>query len=168
MTRPGASRFGLLAGALGCLALAAPSAGADQPPLPPTFPPVADLPSRMFQEPLVPHETIRITQLTEDAEMSALLVQIRGTLPAHLHRRIREVLYLIQGEGVFRLDDADVAMRPGSVVRVEPGHVHTFTAGPAGPAVFLVVTSPRWDEADRVMLAPYRPLSSRFQGPPGF
>ncbi len=110
----------------------------------------------MFQEPLAAHETIRITRLTEDAEMSALLVQIRGTLPLHLHHRIREVLYLIQGEGVFRVGDADIAMRPGSVVRVEPGQAHTFIAGPSGPAVFLVVTSPRWDEADRVML--HRPV----------
>jgi len=62
------------------------------------------------------------------------------------------VLYLIQGEGLFRLGDAVFAIHPGSVVRVDPGQVHTFSVGGAAPAVFFVVTTPRWDETDRVML----------------
>lgn len=83
--------------------------------------------------------------------MSALLVQVRGVLPPHLHRRTREVLYLIQGQGLFRLGTAAFPLRPGSVVRVEPGQVHTFSSDSESLAVFFVVTTPRWDESDRVV-----------------
>jgi mannose-6-phosphate isomerase-like protein (cupin superfamily) len=140
------------------MVLAAPIApAADQPSLPP-LPVLADL-TVLAQEPLAAHETIRITRLTETAELSALLVQVRGTLPLHFHRRLREVLYLIQGEGLFRVGNAAFPMHAGSVIRVEPGEVHTFSAKGGEPAVFFAVTAPRWDESDRVLVPEEGPSS---------
>src|SRR5437899_9960256 len=83
--------------------------------------------------------------------MSGLLVQVRGSLPAHFHKRTQEIVHLIRGEGIFQLGTERIRIQTGSVMRISPGQVHTFTnTGPAR-AVFLVVTTPRGDERDRFM-----------------
>ena len=97
-------------------------------------------------------ESFRITRLVEDDGQSALLVQVRGSLPPHFHQRTREVLYLLEGEGVLQLDAERIPIHAGAVVRIQPAQVHTFTNQGAAPAVFLVITAPRFDEADRIMV----------------
>lgn len=111
---------------------------------------LADLREQLDRNPIGPTEELRITRLIEDQESSALLVQVRTVLPPHLHRHTQEILYLLQGEGIFRLDSERIPLRTGSVVRVRPGQVHTFAPLGHTPAVFFVVTMPRWDEADRL------------------
>lgn len=147
-----------LVGVLCCFAwLACQTGGAGgQHPGAPTDIPVptpvdlSDLLQQLDRNRIGPDEDLRITRLIEDQESSALLVQVRTTLPPHLHRHTREILYLLQGEGVFRLGSERIAVHTGSVVRVRPGQVHTFTPHGRTPAVFFVVTVPRWDEADRI------------------
>lgn len=140
------TRVAGIALALLCIASAALMASADETRV------IADLQAQLERNALGPNQDFRITRLLEDAEQSVLLVQIRGTLPPHLHRHTREVVYLIQGEGVFQLDSERFAIRTGAVLRVQPGQVHTFSAAGAAPAVFLVVTSPQWDEKDRIVV----------------
>jgi len=52
----------------------------------------------------------------------------------------------------LQLDAETIPIRTGAVVRIQPGQVHTFTNQGAAPAVFYVVTSPRFDETDRIMI----------------
>ncbi|HLG43541.1 MAG TPA: cupin domain-containing protein [Nitrospirales bacterium] len=95
---------------------------------------------------------MRITKLVESPELSGLLVQVRGSLPPHIHKHTQEIVYLLRGEGVFQLGADRMPIRTGAVMRIPAGQVHTFTnTGPA-PAVFFVVTTPRWDEQDRFMV----------------
>jgi mannose-6-phosphate isomerase-like protein (cupin superfamily) len=115
-----------------------------------TLPHLADLREQLDRNPIGPTEELRITPLIEDQDSSALLVQVRTALPPHFHRHTRETLYLLQGEGIFRLESERIPVRTGSVVRVRPGQVHTFAPVGQTPAVFFVVTMPRWDEADRI------------------
>lgn len=114
---------------------------------------LADLRDQLDRHPIGPTEEVRITPLIEDQDSSALLVQVRTALPPHFHRHTREILYLLQGEGIFRLESERIPVRTGSVVRVRPGQVHTFAPLGQTPAVFFVVTMPRWDEADRIAAA---------------
>ncbi len=130
-------------------------AGGQQPGVPGDLPNVAlrslaDLREQLDRNPIGPTEELRITPLIEDQDSSALLVQVRTALPPHFHRHTREILYLLQGEGIFRLESERMPVRTGSVVRVRPGQVHTFAPLGQTPAVFFVVTMPRWDEADRI------------------
>lgn len=113
---------------------------------------LGDLPRQLQTDRLGPGENFRITRLVEDEDQSALLVQVRGSLPLHFHRRTREVVYLLEGEGILQLDGENIPIRPGAVARILPGQVHTFTNQGATPAVFLVVTAPRFDEKDRIMV----------------
>ena len=130
---------------VGCAAASLPD-GAD-----PARPDLADLLAQLERNPIGPGEELRITKLVESPEMSGLLVQVRGSMPPHFHKRTQEIVHLIRGEGLFQLGIERIPIKTGAVMRIPPGQVHTFTnTGPA-PAVFLVVTTPRWDERDRFM-----------------
>ena len=114
--------------------------------------PVVDLIQELKRNQLRPEENFRITRLIENADQSALLVQVRSTLPPHFHKHTREVVYFLQGEGVFLVDTESIPIRDGAVLLIQPGQVHTFTNQGRTPAVFFVVTSPRFDERDRIMI----------------
>jgi len=114
--------------------------------------PVVDIIQELKSNQLRPEEDFRITRLIEDADQSALLVQVRNTLPPHFHKHTREVVYFLQGEGVFLLEAESIPIRDGAVLLIQPGQVHTFTNQGRTPAVFFVVTSPRFDERDRIMI----------------
>jgi mannose-6-phosphate isomerase-like protein (cupin superfamily) len=124
-----------------------PAAAAD-----PTLPDLNDLFAQLERNPIGPDEEMRITKLVERPEMSGLLVQVRGSLPPHFHKLTHEVVFLVRGEGLFQLGTERIAIKTGAVLRISPGQVHTFTNQGPTPAVFFVVTSPRWDEQDRFMV----------------
>ena len=118
----------------------------------PASPDLADLLAQLERNPIGPGEEVRITMLVESLEMSGLLVQVRGSLPPHFHKRTQEIVHLVRGEGMFQLGRDRIPIKAGAVVRIPAGTAHTFTnTGPA-PAVFFVVTTPRWDEQDRFMV----------------
>src|SRR5207249_12320259 len=68
-----------------------------------TLPHLADLRDQLDRHPIGPTEELRSTPLIEDQDSSALLVQVRTALPPPFHRHTREMLYLLQGEGICRL-----------------------------------------------------------------
>lgn len=117
-----------------------------------SLPDLTDLQAQLERSPIGPGEELRITRLVESHEMSGLLVQVRGSLPPHFHKLTQEVVYLLNGEGLLRVGADRIPIKAGAVVRIPAGTVHTFTnTGPA-PAVFFVVTTPRWDEQDRFVV----------------
>ena len=118
----------------------------------PSLPDLTDLLAQLDQNPIGPGEELRITKLVESPEMSGLLVQVRGSLAPHYHKQTQEVVYLLRGEGLFQLGAERVPIKTGAVMRIPPGQVHTFTNQGPDPAVFFVVTTPRWVEQDRFMV----------------
>lgn len=107
---------------------------------------------QLGRNPIGLNEELRITKLVESPEMSGLLVQVRGALPQHFHKLTQEIVYLVRGEGLLQRDSERIAIYAGAVVRIPAGQVHTFTNTGPEPAVFFVVTTPRWDERDRFMV----------------
>lgn len=118
----------------------------------PDPPEIADLLAQLERNPIGPGEELRITKLVESHEMSGLLVQVRGSIPPHFHKRTQEIVHLMRGEGIFQLGAERIQVKTGAVVRIPVGTVHTFTNTGPPPAVFFVVTTPRWDEQDRFMV----------------
>jgi len=117
-----------------------------------TRPGLVDLLAQLQRNPIGPGEDLRITTLVESSEMSGLLVQVRGSLPPHFHKLTQEVLCMLSGEGVLQLGADRLPIKTGAVVRIPAGLVHTFANTGPVPAVFFVVTTPRWDERDRFVV----------------
>lgn len=55
-----------------------------------------------------------------------------------------EVVFVLSGEGSLQVDGDEVALRPGTVVRLDPECVRVPTAGPDG-LVFVTIGAPRDD-----------------------
>ena len=115
-------------------------------------PALADLPSLLERNPVAPGEAVRITRLVDSPDMSGLLVQVRSSMPPHFHKLTQEVVYMLSGQGLFQLGSERIPITAGTVLRIPANTVHTFTNQGEAPAVFFVVTTPRWDEQDRFMV----------------
>ena len=115
-------------------------------------PDLTDLHAQLERNPIGPGEAVRITRLVDSPDMSGLLVQVRGAMPPHFHKLTQEVVYMLRGEGLFQLGSERIPITAGAVMRIPAGTVHTFTNTGETPAVFFVVTTPRWDEQDRFMV----------------
>ena len=115
-------------------------------------PEITDLQAQLERNPIGPGEAVRITKLVDSSDMSGLLVQVRGSMPPHFHKLTQEVVYMLRGEGLFQLGSERYSVKAGAVMRIPAGQTHTFTNQGQAPAVFFVVTIPRWNEQDRFMV----------------
>jgi mannose-6-phosphate isomerase-like protein (cupin superfamily) len=62
----------------------------------------------------------------------------------HYHKETAEIYYILEGEGVVRLDDVEHRVKPGSIVHIPPGVIH----GGHGRMRVLVVGIPSIDDGD--------------------
>jgi mannose-6-phosphate isomerase-like protein (cupin superfamily) len=60
----------------------------------------------------------------------------------HVHQRLEETWYLLEGELEFRIDAETFRAGPGACVFVPPGVAHAFANRGQAPVRFLLVTSP--------------------------
>lgn len=74
----------------------------------------------------------------EQTGMNYLIVKPgRREAFAHRHRQAEEVYVVLSGAGRVKLDDQLVELGPLDAVRVEPGTVRAFEAGPDGLEVLI-------------------------------
>jgi mannose-6-phosphate isomerase-like protein (cupin superfamily) len=62
--------------------------------------------------------------------------------PPHVHRSFEEVWFLLEGEVTFVTESKEVAVGPGTYVRVPPGVPHTFRVSGTRPARWIGIFSP--------------------------
>ena len=62
----------------------------------------------------------------------------RYVAPLHVHHRVDEVRYVLEGALRFRLADAEVEIGPGGAVLAPAGTPHTYWNPRPGPARYLL------------------------------
>ena len=62
----------------------------------------------------------------------------------HYHQRITEFYYVLEGEGALKIDGQEVAVAPGTLVRIEPGTRHQAL----GSFRALLVATPAFTKDD--------------------
>lgn len=60
----------------------------------------------------------------------------------HVHSKVEEIFYVVDGEFDFRAGEWTGRAGPGSVVRVPPGTAHGFANPGSAPATLLLTISP--------------------------
>jgi quercetin dioxygenase-like cupin family protein len=60
----------------------------------------------------------------------------------HVHSRIEEIFYVVEGEFQIRADDRMVRAKPGDFVLIPPGVAHGFGTPDGGPGKIVVLVSP--------------------------
>lgn len=84
-----------------------------------------------------------ISKQDTDVAAWAHAVDIDGARE-HYHRVATELYYVLEGEGIVRLDGVEHPVRKGSIVHIPPGTIH----GAVGKMRVLVVGIPDISEAD--------------------
>jgi len=74
----------------------------------------------------------------------------------HVHSRVSEAFYVLEGEFTFELDGRTVTARPGDYVHAPPGASHAWRVTTAEPGRALVLFAPSvplafFEEIDAVM-----------------
>ena len=62
--------------------------------------------------------------------------------PPHVHDRLHDMFYVLEGVLTFVVDGETIDARPGTFVCVPPGTVHTFTNRSGAPVRFLNLNTP--------------------------
>jgi quercetin dioxygenase-like cupin family protein len=62
--------------------------------------------------------------------------------PAHVHERLHDMFYVLEGVLTLRLGDETLELVPGSFACVPPGTVHTFSNRSEQPVRFLNFNTP--------------------------
>ena len=62
--------------------------------------------------------------------------------PAHVHDKLHDMFYVLEGELTMRLGDEELTAQPGTFVCVPPGVVHTFSNRSDAPVRLLNFNTP--------------------------
>jgi mannose-6-phosphate isomerase-like protein (cupin superfamily) len=62
--------------------------------------------------------------------------------PLHIHHKLTDMFYVLEGVLTFRIGDETVQGPPGTFVCAPPGTPHTFSSPSSGPARFLSFNVP--------------------------
>lgn len=90
-----------------------------------------------------------ITTVGSGAHCTVTVWQFTKGIAPHIHREHDEVIYCEQGEGLARIGDRTVKMRPGDFVVIPPGVPHGVTVTGKGVMRGISVFSPAFDGTDR-------------------
>lgn len=104
------------------------------------------------QNPLAPHENIKVMPLFRNARSANLLVQVRDREPLHRHTDSDITVFLLRGAGDMRIGQETRAVKAGDVIHIERGAVHAYINRGPEPAAALVVYSPAPGPKDRVLV----------------
>jgi mannose-6-phosphate isomerase-like protein (cupin superfamily) len=81
---------------------------------------------------------------TPDAPASLHRVTIDTDAKTHYHKKLTEIYYILEGEGVMELDGERVPVKPGSSILIRPGCRHRAV----GDMVILNMPIPKFDPDD--------------------
>ena len=65
------------------------------------------------------------------------VLQVREGVARHVHDRVDEIIYVVAGEGSFRIGEEAAALRPGSLVVVPNGNEHAFERRGKNPLIVV-------------------------------
>ncbi len=60
----------------------------------------------------------------------------------HTHDRSEDLIIVLEGSGIIRLEDKEFPIEPGDVILVSEGEFHGTVAGPSGLTCFSVQAPP--------------------------
>lgn len=110
----------------------------------------------MAQKPLMEApNAMRIWAAEKTPETGALLVELNGVVPMHIHVASDHRIYMIEGKMTVLVGTRTVTMSPGDFLLVPHGVRHKFTLAPGhARALFATVDNPLVDPKKNVWLEP--------------
>ncbi len=104
------------------------------------------------EHPLKTDQGMSIEEISRGETASAAIVQIRKVQPLHMHAEHDLTAIVLKGEGLLRVGDRNLELRPGSIVTIPRGTAHSFTNKSQETAVAYAMFNPAFDGKDFVVV----------------
>jgi len=108
------------------------------------------------KNPLGADEKTKLFTLFENTDHTVNAIQTRGAVPTHYHAEHDELVMILEGKGTFVINGNTWEVKPGDVLVIPRGAVHSYTSDATSPGMTVVVSvfSPKFDPNDRIMVEP--------------
>jgi len=88
-------------------------------------------------------KNIHITPIGSSETVSEFVIFIRNEVKAHFHKTHTELVYVLEGEGVFRLGETKQIIKPGDFIRIDKGLTHSVVVTSKKPLKILSIQTPK-------------------------
>ena len=95
---------------------------------------------------------VQVTKLAYDSLCSTFCILIPNQVKAHFHAHHTENVVISEGTGIMRLGEREFPVKPGDVIVIPKGTVHSVRSTGTTPLKVISVQSPYFDGKDRVMV----------------
>jgi len=97
-------------------------------------------------------KNIHVVKLSTDPHSTDFVIFVKKKVPLHKHAYHTETLYVLEGQGDFRMGDKTMVISKGDYIRIPEGTPHAVTVTSDKPLKVLSVQAPEFLGKDRVML----------------
>jgi quercetin dioxygenase-like cupin family protein len=94
-------------------------------------------------------KNLHIDELSSGESSSEFVIFVRNEVKAHIHKKHTELIYVLEGEGLFYLDETKQIIKPGDFIRVNKGVVHSVKVTSKTPLKVLSIQTPKFIGKDR-------------------
>ncbi|GAA6206289.1 cupin domain-containing protein [Thalassotalea sp. SU-HH00458] len=94
-------------------------------------------------------KNLHIHELGSSESATEFIIFVRNEVKAHLHKEHTELIYVLEGEGLFYLDETKQIVKPGDFIRVNKGVVHSVKVTSQSPLKVLSIQTPKFIGKDR-------------------
>lgn len=113
------------------------------------FIPVSAQTSLESIQPHEEYENLLVKKLYSDSLSSTFVIWVKNGVKAHRHVVHTETIYVLEGEGKFKLGDEAMMLKPGDLFTIPMNVVHSLVVT-RGPMKVISVQSPEFLGKDRV------------------
>ena len=79
-----------------------------------------------------------LSKAEPDHELSVRYIEVTGIVPPHTHYT-EETIFYIEGKGTARVGEKEVAIKPGTMLVIPPGTVHSSIREGFEPLRYLAI-----------------------------
>jgi quercetin dioxygenase-like cupin family protein len=94
-------------------------------------------------------KNLHIDELSSSESSSEFVIFVRNEVKAHIHKEHTELIYVLEGEGLFYLDETKQIIKPGDFIRVNKSVVHSVKVTSNTPLKVLSIQTPKFIGKDR-------------------
>lgn len=79
-----------------------------------------------------------LSRANRDHSLSVRYIEVTGIVPPHAHT-VEETIFYIEGKGLARVGEQEVRIRPGTMLVIPPGTVHSSIREGFEPLRYLAI-----------------------------
>ncbi len=103
-------------------------------------------------DPKEPYDNIHVQKLFSDVNSSSFLIWIKQEVKPHKHETHSEQVYILEGMGIMAIGEEQVRVKPGDLVYIPMGVVHSLEVTSDEPVKVLSIQAPEFLGKDRVFV----------------